>query len=75
MTNKIIKLLNIFIVVGILSINLLTPINVLAENKGDIKDSEISVGDYENDGDILVTKTIEKTDKDNEYKVTFVVAL
>ena len=64
MTNKIIKLLNIFIVVGILSINLLTPINVLAENKGDIKDSEISVGDYENDGDILVTKTIEKTDKD-----------
>ena len=73
MNNKIsMKILNIFIIFGILLLNLFIPLNALADyEKGDIKDSEISIGKYENDGDILVTKTVEKTDKDNEYKVTF----
>lgn len=73
MINKIsMKIFNIFIILGILLINLFIPLNALADyEKGDIKDSVVSVGDYSNDGDILVTKTVEKTDKDNEYKVTF----
>ena len=72
MTNKIgMKILNIFVIFGILLINLVIPSNIFALENGDIKDSEISIGKYENDGDILVTKTVEKTDKNKEYKVTF----
>ncbi|MBQ9318512.1 MAG: VWA domain-containing protein [Bacilli bacterium] len=73
MINKIsMKLLNITIIFGMLLINLFIPSNVLAEyKKGDIKDSVITVGENSNDGDILITKTIEKVDNDGEYKVIF----
>lgn len=73
MTNKIsMKVLNVFVIFGILLINFFIPSSVFADyEKGDIKDSVISVGEYNDEGDILVTKTIEKTDNEGEYSVTF----
>ena len=60
------------IIFGMLLINVFIPIKVLAEyKKGDIKDSIIMVGDNQIDGEVLVTKTIEKTDSEGEYKVIF----
>lgn len=65
------KILNVFVITGILLINLFIPINTFALEHGEIKDGIISIGDYNNEGDILVTKTVEKTNNDGEYKVTF----
>ncbi len=71
-TKKIMKIFNLLIIFGILLMNFFIPIKVLADfDKGDIKDSVISIGDDSDDGDILVTKTVEKTDNVGEYKVTF----
>ena len=57
------KIFNLLIIFGILLMNFFIPIKVLADfDKGDIKDSVISIGDDSDDGDILVTKTVEKTD-------------
>lgn len=73
MTNKIsMKVLNVFVIFGILLINFFIPSSVFADyEKGEIRDSVISVGEYNDEGDILVTKTIEKTDNEGEYSVTF----
>lgn len=72
LTKRDIKILNLLVIFGIFLTYFFIPIKVLADyDKGEIKDSVISIGDNSNDGDILVTKTVEKTDNTGEYKVTF----
>ena len=73
MNNKIsIKIINMFIIIGILLINFFIPSSVYAVyEKGEIRDSINSVGNYDGEGDVLVTKTISKTDNEGEYSVTF----
>lgn len=66
------KLLNIVVIFSILLINLFIPSSVFAQyENGEIRNGIISVGEYNNEGDVLVTKTIEKTDTEGEYKVIF----
>ena len=65
------KIINIFIIFGFL-INIFIPSSVFADYElGEIDNSVISIGEFNNEGDVLLTKTIEKTDNIGEYKVTF----
>lgn len=67
------KVLKIFVIISIMMINIFSPLLVKADSisKGDIRNDSIKVGSLENQGDIEVVKTVEKTDKLGEYKITF----
>lgn len=67
------KSLKIFVIISIMILNMFSPLLVKADTitKGDIRNSIVKAGSLENEGDVEVTKTVEKTDKLGEYKVTF----